>query len=214
MKCRRSEELWSDYLEETLSRPLTKDLEDHLAECSACPGLLETFREVRSALETMPHPHPSPQLVERILSASRPPLTRLADLSNFSQRARFVTPLVPSLSPGGWAAWGAAAALVAVLILGPSQAFTRINQVGHQGYSVELGLYRDTEGLIDELNVLRMTVGVAFEDRLDRLNERLKDLEEARRKNDDEPDQSNNLGSLRLSFQPRSDTSSQSRSDS
>ncbi len=214
MKCRRSEELWSDYLGGTLSRPLTKDLDGHLTECSSCPGLLETFREVRSALETMPHPHPSPQLVERILVASHPELAKRANLSNFTKRARFGPPLAPNLSWRGWAAWGTAAALVAISLLGPSKALSRINQIGHQVYSVGLGVYRDTEGLIDELNVLRMTVGVAFEDRLDRLNQRLKDLEEARRKNDGEPNQSNNLGPRRLSFQPKSETSSQSRSDS
>ena len=212
MKCRRSEELWSDHLDGTLPRPLTKDLEGHLAVCPNCPELLETFKEMRTALETMPHPHPSAQLVERILAASRPRLTKLAkpaNLLNFAERARFGTPLVPNLSWGGWALWGTAAALVAVLILGPSQAFSRLNQVGHRVYSVGLGVYRDTEGLIDELNVLRMTVGVAFEDRLDRLNQRLKDLEEARRKNNGEPNQSNNLDGQRLSSQRKSKTSSQ-----
>jgi len=211
VKCRRSEELWSDYLDGTLSRPLAKDLEGHLAECPNCPELLKTFRAVRAALETTPHPHPSPLLVERILVASRP---RLANLANLAQPARLGTPLVPNLSWGGWAAWGTAAALVAILILGPSQALSRLNQIGHRVYGVGLGAYRDTEGLIDELNVLRMTVGVAFEDRLDRLNQRLKDLEEARRKNDGEPNQSNNLDGQRLSSQRKSKTSSQSRSDS
>lgn len=214
MKCRRSEELWSDYLDGTLPRPLTKDLEGHLAECPNCPEFLEAFKEIRTALETMPHPHASAQLVERLLAASRPRLANLANLSNFAERARFAAPLVPNLSWGGWAAWGTAAALVAVLILGPSQALSRLNQIGHRIYSVGLGAYRDTEGLIDELNVLRMTVGVAFEDRLDRLNQRLKDLEEARRKNNGEPNQSNNLGGQRLSSQRKSKTSSQSRSDS
>jgi hypothetical protein len=217
VKCRRSEELWSDYLDGRLSRPLTKDLEDHLAECPGCPELMEAFREVRSAVRTIPHLHPSPQLVERILLASRPRLIKLANqasLVDVASRARFGTPLVPNLSWRGWAAWGTAAALVALLILGPSQTFSRLNQIGHHVYSVGLGAYRNTEGLIDELNVLRMTVGVAFEDRLDRLNQRLKDLEEARRKNNGETNQSNNLGSQRLSFQRGSGNSSQSRSDS
>ena len=100
MKCRRSEELWSDYLDGTLPRPLTKDLEGHLAECPNCPEFLEAFKEIRTALETMPHPHASSQLVERILAASRPRLANLANLSNFAERARFAAPLVPNLSWG------------------------------------------------------------------------------------------------------------------
>ena len=214
MKCRRSEELWSDYLDGTLPRPLAKDLEGHLAACSNCPRLLETFREVQSVLKAMPHPQPSPQLVRRVLAASRPQLTKLGKLAGVADRVQFGGSLVPNFTWGSWAAWGGAAALVAILILGPNQTLSRINQVGHQVYSTGLGAYRDTQGLIDELNVLRMTVGVAFEDRLDRLNQRLKDLEEARRKNDSEPNQSNNFGSQRLSYQTRSVPSSQSRSDS
>jgi hypothetical protein len=49
--------------------------------------------------------------------------------------------------------------------------------------------YHRTARWIEDLNVLRITVGVAFENRIDRLNERLKDLEELRRRNggEDEP---------------------------
>jgi hypothetical protein len=65
--------------------------------------------------------------------------------------------------------------------------------MGHQAYGFGLRVYRGSERLIDDLNVLRMTVGVAFEDRLDRLNERLKDLEEARRKQDNRPEETSNL---------------------
>ena len=70
-----------------------------------------------------------------------------------------------------------------------------VNRMGHQTYSFGLRVYRDSERLIDDLNVLRMTVGVAFEDRLDRLNERLKDLEEARRKQDSQPEETSTLAS-------------------
>ena len=57
MKCRRSEELWSDYLDGTLPRPLTKDLEGHLAECPNCPEFLEAFKEIRTALDLIYTPH-------------------------------------------------------------------------------------------------------------------------------------------------------------
>jgi hypothetical protein len=44
---------------------------------------------------------------------------------------------------------------------------------------------------LDDLNVLRMTVAVAFEDRLDLLNERLRLLQKARREDDEGPESSN-----------------------
>jgi len=207
VKCRRSEELWSDYLEGTLLRPLVKDLEAHLAECDKCTGLLETFREVVSALPTLPHAQPSPQLIERILAASRPKLATLL------RPAPAGTGTWSGLSRGSWAAWGAAAALVTILILGPSQASSRLNQIGHRVYSFGLGAYRDAEGRIDELNVVRMTVGVAFENRLDRLNQRLKELEETRRKNEGESNQSNHLRWQQLLSRLSSEeTNSQARS--
>jgi hypothetical protein len=202
MKCRRSEELWSDYLEGTLPRPLRKDLEGHLAECPHCPSLLSTFREVVNTLEGLPHPKPAPELVQQIVAASRPKLASLLQPVGAGSSPWSV------LSWGNWAAWGAAAAMVVILFLGPSQAVSRVNQLGHQVYSFGLGVYRDTEGLIDELNVLRMTVGVAFEDRLDRLNQRLKDLEEARRKNGDDSNQSSNLGWQRMITRLRTETTS------
>lgn len=190
MKCRRSEELWSDYLDGQLPSPLVKDLEDHLATCLDCPALLDTFRVVVDRLRSLPRPQPSPELAGRILAASRPSLEKL-------HRADASQPSFAGLSWTHWAAWGAAAALVVLVFVRPGKPLSelgyQLNQFGHKTYSFGLRVYRDTEGLIDELNVLRMTVGVAFEDRLDRLNQRLKDLEEARRKTEGESDQSSQL---------------------
>jgi hypothetical protein len=91
----------------------------------------------------------------------------------------------------------AAAACVVILFMRPQTLFSgigsRVNRFGHQAYGFGLRVYQGSERLIDDLNVLRMTVGVAFEDRLDRLNERLKDLEEARRKNEPPPEKSSKL---------------------
>ena len=41
MSCARAEELLSDYQDGSLAEPLRTEVEDHLASCAACPGLLE-----------------------------------------------------------------------------------------------------------------------------------------------------------------------------
>jgi hypothetical protein len=189
MKCRRSEELFSDYREGSLPVPLRLDLEQHLKSCPECASLMDCFRDVMGTLESLPRPQPSADLADRILAATRTKFgPRRDETSTFS---RFALPYRIN-----WAVWAAAAAFVLFLFLRPPAVFSglgnQLNRTGHQAYSFGLRVYRGSERLIDELNVLRMTVGVAFEDRLDRLNERLKDLEEARRKSE-EPEETSTL---------------------
>ncbi len=192
MKCKQSEELWSDFLENSLSPPLRKDLEEHLDSCAHCASLLETFREIVETLGTLSHPQPNKDLVKNILAAGRP---QGADGSSHS--IGFGFPGLPLPAWGNWAALVSAAAVIVFLVLGPFAPFsnlgTRLSRYGHQAYSFGLHVAGETEQLMDELNVLRMTMGVAFEDRVDRLNERLKDLEEVRRKNELPTDKSSNL---------------------
>jgi hypothetical protein len=190
MKCRRAEELFSDLREGSLPTPLRTELEQHLKSCPDCSSLMDCFHDVVDTLESLPRPLPSPDLVGRIIEATRTKLgTRQDELSSVSGFA-----LPPRIN---WAIWAAAAAFVMVLFLRPpaflSSLGEQMNRMGHQSYSFGLRLYQSSERLIDELNVLRMTVGVAFEDRLDRISERLKDLEEARRKSGDQPEETSTL---------------------
>ena len=55
-------------------------------------------------------------------------------------------------------------------------------------YSFAVRTYHQTERWFEDLNVLRMTVGVAFEDRIDQINEQLRDLEDAGRRSDESED--------------------------
>ncbi len=182
MKCRQSEELWSDYVEGILPTPLHRDLEEHLEACRDCAPLMASFRKVVEALSSLPRPQPAPGLVDNILRATRPRLRRQRSLP------LSVFPGLPLPQWSHWAFGAAAAAMLVVLFLQPPAALSgfgsQINRWGHRAYSFGLRAYHGSERLIDELNVLRMAVGVAFEDRLDRINERLKDLEEARRKSE------------------------------
>jgi hypothetical protein len=151
---------------------------------------LSSFREVVDVLRTLPRPQPSQDLVERILDFTRPALAK-------PKVERLTLPGFALPKRLNWAVWAAAAAFVAFLLIRPPAPLqgvgNRVNRLGHQAYSYGVRIYRGSERLIDELNVLRMTVGVAFEDRLDQLNERLKDLEEARQKSETPPDKSSIL---------------------
>jgi hypothetical protein len=191
MKCRRSEELFSDYRDGTLPAPLRLDLEQHLNSCEECASLMQSFRDVMDTLGSLPRPQPSPDLVGKILAVTR---TKFG--SRRDENRTFSGLALPTRI--NWAVWAAAAAFVLLLFLRPPAVLSglgeQLNRTGHQTYSFVLRVYRSSERIIDDLNVLRMTVGVAFEDRLDRLNERLKDLEEARRKRGgDQPEETSTL---------------------
>ena len=184
MNCRRSEDLWTDYLEGTLAPPLEQELRNHFASCKACPELFAAFEEVVNGLHMLETPSLPDDVSEHILERTMPALR-----ASRRESERFL----PAES-AGWthgAAWLAAAAVIAlVLVWRPPEIVSnwsrQISQSAHQAYSFGVRTYHQGERLLEELNVLRMTVGVAFEDRLDQLNERLKDLEEASRKTDEE----------------------------
>lgn len=188
MNCRRSQELMSDFVEGTLAPLLRRELETHLASCIECRELLSSLQEVMVSLQSFQVPGPSERLTALVLERSRPLLQSARD------QAREMMEEDPFSGPSFWrtaSSWLAAAAvLAAVLIWHPPELVEnwsrRVSQTAHQTYSFGIRSYHRTERWIEELNVLRMTVEVAFENRLDRLNERLRDLERAQRKTGEE----------------------------
>ncbi len=189
MICRRSEELWSDYLEGTLAAPLAGELRTHLAACDTCSQLFAAFEEVVAGLGALSSPADPEKLTEHVLDRTRPKLAaRRRDAERFVAESA-----VPLRQAASWIA--AAAVLAFVLLWRPPEALSdwsrKASQSVHQAYSFGVRTYHQSERWIEELNVLRMTVGVAFEDRLEEINRRLRDLEEAsRRAEDEEPEQS------------------------
>jgi hypothetical protein len=179
MNCRRSEELLSDHLEGRLAPPLEGELRAHLEGCRACRDLLACLREGIELLNTLEAPEPPEDLTTRILDRTRPVL---ADLRAKRERE---AASVPSRLPLGYGWLAAAAVLALVLFWRPpdllSVAGRRASLAAHQTYSLGLRLYHRGERWLDDLAVLRATVAVAFEDRLDLLNERLRLLQKARR---------------------------------
>ncbi len=180
MSCRQHQELLSDYLEETLSPPLRRGVELHLRTCDECRGLAESLKEVVTLLGAFEPPEPPANLTGLVLERTRPALLAAQE-----------TGVAVETDASFWRSFGAglaaAAVLAAVLVFRPPEflaGWTRsVSQTAHQGYSLGVRTVHRTARWIEDLNVLRMTVGVAFEDRLDRLNERLRDLEELRRRN-------------------------------
>ena len=189
MSCRRQQELLSDYLEDTLSPTLRREAENHLRTCDECRTLAESLKEVVSLFGSFQAPEPPSNLAELILARTRPALLAAREAS-----ADLET------ESSSWRSFGsglaAAAVLATVLLFRPPEFLAgwsrSVSQTAHQGYSLGVRTYHRTSRWIEDLNVLRMTVGVAFENRLDRLNERLRDLEELRRRNagEDESSQS------------------------
>ena len=187
MNCRRHQELLSDYLEETLPPPLRREVENHVRTCEDCRNLAESLKEVLSLFGSVQTPEPPSNLTELILERTRPAL-----LAARVGSAHLETDSSFRRSFGSGLA--AAAVLAAVLLFRPPEFLAgwsrSVSQTAHQSYSLGVRTYHRTARWIEDLNVLRMTVGVAFENRLDRLNERLRDLEELRRRNGGEDESS------------------------
>jgi len=187
VNCRRHQELLSDYLEGTLSPPLSREVESHLQTCEDCSDLVASLKEVLSLFDNFQTPEPPSNLTELILERTRPALLAAREAgADHETESSF------------WRSFGsglaAAAVLAMVLLFRPPEfvaGWSRsVSQTAHQGYSLGVRTYHRTARWIEDLNVLRMTVGVAFENRLDRLNERLRDLEELRRRSGGEDESS------------------------
>jgi hypothetical protein len=183
VSCRRQQELLSDHLEDTLTPPLRRDLESHLRLCEECRDLAASLKEVVTLLGGTEEPEPPSNLTDLVLARTRPALTVAREASAVVETdASFWRSFGPALA--------AAAALAAVLVFHPPEFLAglsrNVSQTAHRGYGLGVRTYHRTARWIEDLNVLRMTMGVAFENRLDRLNERLRDLEELRRRS--EPD--------------------------
>lgn len=197
MNCRRSRELLSDSIERSLAPPLVRELEAHLGACRECAALARSLAEVVAALASVRAPEPPEDLVERVLDRTRPVLRASRDAASSAMAPE--EPLAAFFGRGSFwwnaSSWLAGAAILAAVLLWRPPEFLagfarNVSKTAHQTYSFGVRTYYRTERWVEELNVLRMTVGVAFEDRIDRLTERLRDLEEARRKVSEEDEAS------------------------
>ena len=195
MNCRRAEELFSDYREGALAPPIEQELSAHLDTCDECKGLYRTFQEVADALGALSVPAPPEALTEKlVVDYASHARTELTALRTTRALTRFTAPSPRLVAGASWLAF--AAVLAMVLLFHPPELATELSRktsrTARHVYSFAVRSYHQTERWIEDLNVLRMTVGVAFEDRLDQLNEQLRDLEATGRRSteDDDDEQS------------------------
>ena len=193
MNCRRAEELFSDEREGALAPPIERELSAHLDTCDECQSLYETFQEVADALGAMSVPAVPDALAEKVIDKSR------HARGSITTTGREGTPFAvasTSSSPRlvASASWLAVAAVLAMVVLFrppelASELSRKTSRAARHVYSFAIRTYDQTERWIEDLNVLRMTVNMAFEDRIDQLNEQLRDLENAGRRSTEDADE-------------------------
>lgn len=167
MDCRRAEELFSDDLEGTLHPLLKTELDDHLRSCPSCASLRVSFALVVGALREGSVSVDAPAgLAERAATAA------LA-------AGRAVARRVPAPMPR-WLQAVAAAAAIAV-----TGGTTWVAVKGEPGRLVMrardrvvvtgVQLLEQRDRLAEDLRLMRIVVGTAFEARVDRVNDRVDD---------------------------------------
>lgn len=194
MNCARAAELFSDYRDATLPAPLAGEIARHVDECDECGELYRTFAEITDALSSLPVPEPSDTFAQELDDAFFEAFPRAGVPEPDRKRERVVSVSPRRVAVASW--FAAAAVLATVLILRPPELASEVNRQSSRAYTFVTRTYHHAERWIEDLNVLRMTVGVAFEDRIDRLNEQLRELENAgsRGADDDDDDQQSRDG--------------------
>jgi anti-sigma factor RsiW len=164
MDCERARALFSDHLEGRLDPSLRRDLHDHLVSCGACAALRAAFGEVVDALRCAPELPVPLGLVERVVEATR----------RLPRHSALRSPRMPL--------WMQAAAAVVALaltggVLALRQPHTQAGLARLWQRTQRFGVYvaERRERAVEELRLLRIVVGTAFEGRLDRVNERVED---------------------------------------
>lgn len=184
MNCPRAEELFSDYREGSLAAPLARELENHLDECAACRELYRAFLDVTEALGALSVPAPPDTLPQKLVAIA-------SERSKVGGPARRFAPQPRMVAAASWLA--VAAVLLLVMVFRPPGLTSELTRASSRTasdlYGFAVRTYNQTERWIEDLNLLRMTVGVAFEDRIDQINEQLKDLEDAGRRTDEDADE-------------------------
>ena len=159
--CRRAEELLSDHLDGTLAAPLAHDLEAHLAACAGCRALREAMAEVVAALRAFPVIEPPADLAERAAtlatSARRLPPVRLPLMPSWLQAAAAVAALTMT-------------GLVLTLAL-PGEASRTTERL--RGAGVQM--LERADRIVEDVRLLRVMLGTAFDSRLGRVNDRVED---------------------------------------
>jgi hypothetical protein len=166
MDCRRAEELLSDHLEGTLHAILRAELEGHLGRCADCRALREALGEVVTALHAAPDLAAPPGLAERAAAAA---LAR--------PHAVVIRPAIvlPSWVQAAAAGFALVALGTALLVVGPEKPTRVAQRLVGQTVTAGSHLMEKRDRLVEDVRILGVVLGTAFEGRLDRVNERVED---------------------------------------
>ena len=169
LDCARAEELFSDHREGALPAPLRADLENHLATCTACPGLLRALDEVLGVLRAPLDLDPSASLAARVAQASWQ--SRRATVVAIRPVVR--VPLRVQALAAGLAAFATAAFLF--VQQAPARPAGVAGKVKERTVNVAASAQEQAARLVEDLRMLRVMIATAFEGRVDRVNDRVDD---------------------------------------
>jgi hypothetical protein len=165
MDCQRAEELLSDYQEDALHALLRSEVEAHLAGCRACRELDRALAEVRQALSAFPDLDAPAGLAERAAQAAL---------------ATRRVPARPALVVPSWVSTAAAGfALIALglllMIVGPAAPTRAAERLVGQTVDASQVILERKDRLVEDVRILGVVLGTAFEGRLERVGERVED---------------------------------------
>jgi predicted anti-sigma-YlaC factor YlaD len=164
MNCDRAEELLSDHLEGSLHEILRAELEAHLGGCAGCRELRSALDDVVGALRAFPDLEAPAGLAERAAAiARRPPAV---------VRPAIVLPRWAQAAAAGFALIGLGTLL---MLVGPEKPTRAAQRIVGQTVSAGTSLLDRKDRLVEDVRLLGVVVGTAFEGRLERVNERVED---------------------------------------
>jgi predicted anti-sigma-YlaC factor YlaD len=166
MDCPRAEELLSDHLEDALHPILRAELDAHLAGCAACAALRAALAEVVGALRAFPDVDAPDGLAARAATAA------LAAARNVVVRPAIVLPSWVQAAAAGLALIAIGTAL---MVVGPERPTRAAHHLVSQTVSAGSSLLERKDRLVDDVRVLGVVLGTAFEGRLERVNDRVED---------------------------------------
>jgi hypothetical protein len=166
MDCPRAEELLSDHLEGALHPILRTELDAHLAGCDRCGPLRAALAEVVDALRAFPDLDAPVGLAERAAAAS------LA-----APRAVVIRPaiVVPSWVQVAAAGLALIALGTTLMVVGPEKSTRIAQRLVTQTVTAGSSLMERKDRLVEDVRILGVVLGTAFEGRLERVNDRVED---------------------------------------
>jgi anti-sigma factor RsiW len=181
MSCDRVGELLSDDLEGTLDPIFAAEVGAHLATCEECRALRTAMAEVTAFLR-LPEVVPAADLAFRVARASfmaaPPPIAKAGRTRAW---ADMIADGVGWLTDVPFAVQAVAAAFALVVTAGLVTAAGAVPDAGGRPRIAQrlsdatVYVVEKKERLIEDVRLLRVVIGTAFEGRLDRVNDRVED---------------------------------------